>query len=302
MLHVIYRSYGGENLKDRPEYYNKLVSLLSFVRAAERAGVEPIFLNDGPIPEDRLRVMQDAGSIVELPSVGMRGSYTAALRHAIDGNWDRDDVVWFAEDDYLYRPEALQQLEQAVTAVPEADYFALYASTPAHPARGVEPPLREPRGWQDRGPWRVDGQDWVRVQSTTSTFGGRIGALAEDFGIFRFCMVPHKTMLRDHDTCLLVQGCEPYSYAELARTVVGLSGGTPKERLRGVVMAPFLLATNLRSHRRPTRRRLMVAADPNLASHMETPLLSPGTDWSAVAEDTLAWAATRSAGTAPPTA
>ncbi|MGY1716352.1 hypothetical protein ACI78R_17960 [Geodermatophilus sp. SYSU D01106] len=292
-VRALFRSYGGENLKDRPEYYSKLSCLLSFLRAAEAAGVEPVFLNDGPIPEDRLRVMQSAGEVVELPGVGMRQSYLAGLRLVTDGRWSGDDVAWMSEDDYLYSPEALVRLGQVADAVPEAEYFALYGSTPAHPATEGQVPDDGPRGWRDLAPWEVDGQAWVRIRSTASTFGARIGALTDDLGVFRLCMAPHRHMYRDHDTCLVYQGFEPYTYGELARAAAGLTPGSVRDRIRGMWLSPFLLATNLRAHRRADRRRILVAADPNLASHMEDALMAPGVDWRAVHEETGAWAADR---------
>jgi hypothetical protein len=289
-IRVVYRSHGGENTKDRPAYYGKLLGLQSFLRAVEGLDAEVVFLNDGPIPEDRLRLMERAGTTVELPGVGMRGSYRAALEYATSGRWPASDFVWFSEDDYLYLPDALRRLEQATDAITEAEYFALYASTPRHPARTDDEPLaHRPTGWRDLSPWVVDGQEWARIYSTTSTFGARIGALTEDLGIFRFCMIPHRRMLRDHDTCLLLQGFEPYSYADLLRDAVGRSPGTAYDRLHEVAMSPFRIATNLRAHRRPSRRRLFVAADPNLATHMEQGLVSLGVDWEAVAAETAAW-------------
>jgi hypothetical protein len=44
-----YRSYGGQNTKDRPAYYGKLLALSSLLRAVSnmRRRVEVIFLNDG---------------------------------------------------------------------------------------------------------------------------------------------------------------------------------------------------------------------------------------------------------------
>lgn len=292
-LRVIYRSYGGENKKDRPDFYDKSLCLASFLRAAEEAGVAPVFINDGPIPENRLRLMREAGEIVPLPGVGMRGSYLAALRRALDGRWNPEDVVWFSEDDYLYRRDALVRLDRAEASLPEAAYFALYATTPEHTVAAYEGLVAEPRGWRAPEPWQVDGQAWVRVQSTTSSFGARIGTLAEDEGIFRFCMVPHRNMLRDHDTGLLLQGFEPYRYRDVARDALGRTEGPLAARVRGAMLAPFRLATNLRAHRRPARRRLFVAADPNLATHMEDGQMAPGVDWRAVAEETQKWAAGR---------
>jgi hypothetical protein len=289
----VYRSYGGENMKDRPAYYSKLSCLLSFLRAADEAGVRPLFLNDGPVPADKLELMHSAGDVLELPGLGMRGSYWSALTVATDGRWGAGDVVVFSEDDYLYRPESLVRLSAAADAIPAADYFALYADTPAHRTYRDHPLPEGPRGWQDPPPWDVDGQPWVRVRSTTSSFAARVGPLRQDLGIFRFCMFPHRTMLRDHDTCLLYQGFEPHSYTGLARAAVGLAGGTPRERLRAAVLSPVLFATNLRAHRRAARRRLLVAADPNLATHMESALLAPATDWSSVADETRRWATGR---------
>jgi hypothetical protein len=81
-IHLVYRSYGGENRKRRPAYYSKWLTLNSFLRAAERLpDADLIFLNDGPIPERRLQAMHTAGRVVSLgdtPS-GMRASYLHAL-------------------------------------------------------------------------------------------------------------------------------------------------------------------------------------------------------------------------------
>jgi hypothetical protein len=293
-IRVVYRSHGGENSKNRPTYYSKLLGLVSFLRAVEDVDAELVFLNDGPIPADRFGLMQQYGTTVELPGVGMRGSYRAALDYATSGRWPASDLVWFSEDDYLYLPQAFRKLERAISTITEAEYFALYASTPRRPVKTDDEPFaHRPTGWRDLAAWEVDGQEWVRIYSTTSTFGARIGALTEDMGVFRFCMVPHRRMLRDHDTCLLLQGFEPYSYADLTREAVGLAGGTPAERLHEAALAPFRIATNLRAHRRPSRRRMFVSADPNLATHMEHELLALGGDWAAVAAETTEWGRAR---------
>jgi hypothetical protein len=105
-------------------------------------------------------------------------------------------------------------------------------------------------------------------------------------------MVPHKNMFRDHDTCVVLQGFEPHQYRTLGRSLVALQGRTPKEWVRDAGLLPFLVATNLRAHRRPPNRRLFVAAVPNLATHLEDDKLADGTDWAAVAADVERWAAT----------
>ncbi len=292
-LRLIYRSYGGENRKGRPEYFDKRACLLSFLRAADEVedDVELVFINNGPIAEDRVRLMRAAGTIVDLPNVGVHASYAGALGHAVDGRWPDSDIVWFSEDDFLYRPDAFAALSEAAAALPEASYFGLYGSSPDASFTQPGPDLHRPRAWTDLPAWRVGERKWVRFYSTTATFGARIGILREDMGIFRWCTIPHRNMFRDHDTSLVYQGFEPHSYRRLARNLLGRAPGTPKERLREAFLAPFLLATNLRSHRRANRRRLLVGADPNLATHVEVGYIASGTDWGEVAQAALEWGA-----------
>ncbi|KQS68802.1 hypothetical protein [Modestobacter sp. Leaf380] len=286
---VLFRSYGGDNRKGRPEWFSKATALASVVRAAEVAGAELVFVNNGPIPEDRLRVMESAGTVVTLPGVGVHESYLSALRLATSGRWADDQLVWISEDDYLYHPEALRRLERAAETITTADYFALYANNPVEPQPRPAPPVHRPRGWVDLPPWDVDGERWERIYSTTATFGARVGALREDLSLFRFATVPHKNMFRDHDTSMLYQGFETYPWSTVARAAVGRSEGTPRERLREVAMSPFYAATNLRSHRRRDRRRLLVAPRPDLATHGESGYAYPGQDWAGIAAEADAW-------------
>src|SRR6266511_6323917 len=130
-LQVIYRSHGRENTKGSPPYYRKLLALVSLLRAAEEARepVDLVFLNDGWIPPERLAIMRSAGEVVaEARLGGNEGSFRKALAIPRVRKWSDDDLVWFAEDDYLYDPRALAGLIGAAAAMPEADYLALYAS------------------------------------------------------------------------------------------------------------------------------------------------------------------------------
>ena len=286
-IKAIYRSYGGENMKGRPDFYSKQLCLLSFVRAAERADVQIVFMNNGPIPEDRLRVMEVSGELLPIGPTDMRGSWRTMLREAASS--PPEQVLWLGEDDYLYTPDALACFAVAVDQMPDVDYFLLYGSTERHSLYGAAQRKHEPPGWQPVTR-TIEGHDWVRVYASTGTFGVRAGALTEDLGIFWLTMAPHRTMFRDLDMFLTLQGYEPHRWAELGRAAIGLSGATAWERLRHAALSPFLAATNLRSHRRPQRRRLLMAADPNLATHMERDLLSPGSDWGQVARETEEWA------------
>ena len=70
--------------------------------------------------------------------------------------------MWFAEDDYLYLPAAFEQLLDAVTRLPEADYFSLYLGDYRESVRAA------------------GHTTWGPAVSTTSSFGVRGRPLRED--------------------------------------------------------------------------------------------------------------------------
>lgn len=290
ILRIVYRSYGGDNEKDRPGYYSKPLALRSLLRAADAASCEIVFLNDGPVSDEVLGLMRGRGEIVELPGLGLFGSLMAALRLPLDRGWADDDVVYFCEDDYLHTADSLVRLRDAVDRL-QADYFALYATLPAEREAGrvSDPSHVRPRGWQ-AGDAIVGDQEWVRVLGTTSTFGVRVAALRADVSIVRQARIPHRNMYRDWDVSLAYQGFEPYRWGGLFRDLVLLGGGPVRERVRSAVLAPFKMGMNLRSHRRPRNRHVLMAASPNLATHLETEFLATGRDWEQVARDTQEWA------------
>jgi hypothetical protein len=291
-LHVLYRSYGGENQKGRPSYYSKRLSLLSFLRSVEGApDIDVTFINNGPIPADRLELMQATGApILQIDKPAMRPSYRFALNHAMKSDWADEDVVYLCEDDYLHIPDALARLDQAIRALPEISYFLTYGSTQTHPVRSVEHlEHNKPRGWRPGVSAEVDGQTWRPTLGATSTYAARLGALRQDYGIILQGHLPYRHHYLDLEMGLVWQGYEPYRWGNIAREAVGLAEGGAREKIRAVGGAPFKVAFNLRAHRRPDRRRLLYVAEPNLATHVEAGWTSPGHDWAALAEETQRW-------------
>lgn len=289
-IRVVYRSYGGDNDKDRPPFYSKMLALRSLLRAADAVGCEIIFLNDGPVSDEIAGLMRGRGEIVMLPGVGLFPSLMAALRLPLDRGWADDDLVYFCEDDYLHTADALVRLQQAAATLP-AEYLALYATLPGERAvRGVgDPTHREPRDWKPVTT-QVGDQSWERVLGTTSTFGVRVHALRKDMSIVRQAKFPHKNMYRDWDVSLAYQGYRPYRWADLGRDLTMRISGSLTGRLRTVVLVPFKVAMNLRSWRRPANRHLLMAASPNLATHLESVNMASGRNWDDIAADTRAWA------------
>jgi hypothetical protein len=296
MLHIIYRSYGGENTKDRPAYYSKLLSLLSLVRAVEEhAGrSEIIWLNDGPMPKPRLSVMERSGEVIARVKLGNKGSLRAALSLPETRGWSQDDLVWLAEDDYLYSPAAMNGLHAATEAFPDASYFGLYASIGHRPPEGgIQPEYAPvPSGWQESEPVLVHGRPWRRALSTCATFGAKAGALVEDRKLFHAALWTGAGW--DQTMCLLYQGYQPFTWPLI--TGHARRAQSVWLRSRGVAIGTIRAALSIYQAARVhsgAPARLLVAPEPSLATHLELNHLALGTDWSQVAEDTRRWALER---------
>ncbi len=286
MLHIISRSYGGENKKGRPAYYSKRLSLISLIQAFQQltpGAAELIFMNDGPIPDDRLELMKASGETVMRSRLGMQGSMRAILELPIVRAWPADDLVWFAEDDYLYQPHAFVDLIAAAKALPHASYFGLYALIGSRQPNGV--PFggeRIPRAWSESEVTLVNGHPWRRALSTTSTFGVRVKSLVEDYPMMKLAMNSGGDW--DHTTCLMYQGFTPYPINALAGLMVDKKASGGIVRRAGVSAARMgLNVYNLMRVMKPSRHRILVAPEPALITHLETEHLAVGTDWEAVA-------------------
>jgi hypothetical protein len=292
-LHILMRSHGSDNRKMRPPFFDKTACLASLVRAAEAVSPAPslLFVNDGPIPAARSRLMAAAGEVLEGEFGSNRSSYRATLSLAVERTHDDADLVWFAEDDYLYDADAFLRLLDAAEKLPQADYFSLYVGEVADRqvpqvgrAAGSQPPAGRPAS---------PGQpvDWAPAVSTTSTFGVRHRQLREDLGLLR--LMPYTGGAFDHTTCLTVQGRYPFTGAELVEDLVpfGRSPATewPRRLVRGAVRAPV----GLRALRRPSRRRTLYGPTRDLATHLELGAFDDSEDWESVSRSSLAWASER---------
>jgi hypothetical protein len=291
MLHIISRSYGGENKKERPDYYSKRLSLLSLIKAFQQltpGTAELIFMNDGPIPQDRLELMKSSGEVVMRSNLGSLGSVTATLDLPMARGWHKDDLVWFAEDDYLYLPRAFTDLVAAAKAFPQASYLGLYALIGMRQPNGAlfDDPLRMPRGWSDSEVTFINGHPWRRALSTTSTYGVRVKALVEDYAIMKVAMRSGGAW--DHTISMMYQGFTPYPAKSLLRSLFAedSSKGFPQRAAICGARAALNLYGLMRALK-PSRQRILVAPEPALITHMETEHMAVGTDWRAVAARTL---------------
>ena len=305
-LRILHRSYAGDGEKPRPPYYSKLLALTSLLRAADALPVRPelVFLNDGPMPVERLRVMEAHGEVRAVRRGGSDArSYREMLSDEAARPGDGEELVWLAEDDYLYVGDAFVRLLAAAERLPQADYLMLYGSVALGVARSAGwNHVRLPQGGSDgRGAEvvDVDGAKWFRLASTTSTFGLRRRALREDVRLLRFGALTGGAW--DDASCLLVQGFRPFGPGEVRRDLLPFGqpvAAWPRAVARGVVRSAALSVSALSvSRREPGRRRVFLGSDPELALHMEAMEVAPHPasvrtskiDWSVVAAETAEW-------------
>src|SRR5262249_31988772 len=140
--------------------------------------------------------MRAVGEVLPAARSGIMGSYLSAVDFALERLGD-GDLVYLAEDDYLYADNALSALLAAANALPQASYFGFYAS------------IFMPRS---QGFW-VDAVPWHTAEGTTLSFAARIGALRGDRRLHGLtCRVGGVV---DTELCLAYQGRKPYAWKPL---------------------------------------------------------------------------------------
>ncbi len=277
-LTAFYRVTPAGNRKPRPPWFSKRIALRSFLRSLELAGsgATVTYVADGGVPAELADLVRASGPVVDV--VG--GDAPRSFRRLLDVTRDVDDdaLVWFAEDDYLYRPSALTDLRAAADALPHAGYFGLYTpdNTAWHLDHASQPGRRLPEERSD-----VGGQAWRRTWDSTSTFGLRATDLHRDRALLTLCSATGGPW---DGTCVTtVQGVPSYPwrhlYADLYLRLSRASAGRVVSRpvLRGL---SNLAAT--------TRRATWMAPVTSLATHCEPDHLAPGTDWAGLAREPAA--------------
>ena len=303
-LRILYRHYGGDNTKPRPEYYSKLLALTSMLRAAEALDTAPelVYINDQVRPGPVLSLMEATGEVVPVKGGSDSRSYRAMLDHEAARTAPSDQFLWFSEDDYLYRPDALRRLTEGVTTLAGADYLTMYGSrsldVAASDRRAVDRGLTGATA--NPSAVRIGDVDWFRSFGSTSTFGTRLGTLREDRRLLTLCSVSGGAW--DRTTSQTLGGFLPFSGAQLRADLFPGRSVPLAEWPRSLGRGAVRLAVTARSLRRPSRRRTLFASDPELISHMEiydsttraTPTArTAATDWAAIAEETTTWALDR---------
>ena len=166
------------------------------------------------------------------------------------------ELIYFAEDDYLYLPRSLERTVNFMRRHPEADFVTPYDHADFH-SKFIH---------QFRGPEILeDGCRWRTVVSTCLTFMARRKAVAESAAVF-------KTYNKNSDLAIWMaltkkRVCNPWSW------------------VRSFGDGLYFPASHALAWRHAWRqilfgkRRTLWSPAPSLATHMENSGLAPGVNW-----------------------
>ncbi len=183
-IHFIYRSAPNDGKADkRPSYFNKKLCLNSFLnsltKVEESLKGEVIFINDGELNNELISLMDSvATEKIILNSVGNSESLRFCYKLIDEKDWDSDDVIYFAEDDYLYQDHAFEYLASAIKELPDVDYFTLYD----HPDRYTR---SDDANWGLSKIFVTINCHWRTVESTCQTYCVRVSVLKKDLWIHK---------------------------------------------------------------------------------------------------------------------
>ena len=201
-MEVFYRIYPGEEKgnAERPFFPNdKLaltyVCLMSFVQSCAFATKSPrlTFILDGCQESWREMVKYVASlwdfrdvRILTLDGVGNQPSFRFQLDLAPES---AEDIIYFAEDDYLYGQMAAQEMYRFAE---QSDQFWTPYDHPDRYTRDDDRDGRDTRiqvvgDWQRLADktWRHQGCHWRRVESACMTFGGQKRLFLENSELIR---------------------------------------------------------------------------------------------------------------------
>lgn len=251
---VFYRTCPLENTRvTRPSWYSKTLCLLSLLSSYSNAEINIdgkfIVLYDGGMkdnPEwaDSLkRLVEPRGQIVEKPRKGNSASCFESICRGSE--LPKEEIVIFAEDDYLWLAPAIMNMVNALIDLP-ASYITSYD----HPVRYL-PDF--PDG-ADYPHWHHDlylsgERHWRSQESTCMTFATRAGTLKDDLPVFNKFKDNGKGSPNDRELFRYLQKLGPYR-----KITTG------------------------------SKRRLLMGPLPSLSTHLHLPWLAPLIDWEKIAQ------------------
>jgi hypothetical protein len=145
------------------------MSFLAALGKVQGSGIT--FIVDGDLPNDFSQLLPRSAEVHTLGHIGNAASFRYALELSLESAAAR--YLYFAEDDYLYVPDAIAKLIECLEGS-DVDYVTLYD----HPARYGNrcDDLLVPRS----AVFHTASHHWRRVESTCMSFGVASATIRND--------------------------------------------------------------------------------------------------------------------------
>lgn len=261
-MRFYYRYTEGSAARNRPSGFMKAAAFESFLSAASQ------------LPDFHLTVVSDCKTegapgldlpddarIVELGGAGGGHSFEWCLREAV--RMPQSDLVYFAEDDYYYLPNAFTTLADTTEELgPDVHsfYFSLYEHPDAY-VTSIHPQQTRLRF--------LAGRHWRELPSTCMTFGASPLRLSIDLDLLLGSISTAQTASWVLFSALQGRGRQPAFWWQARRQMAEFSVRHKVDPVRlGRLLVPrFRTGTPL------------LAPVPSLATHAAMGALPLGTSW-----------------------
>jgi hypothetical protein len=181
-MKILYRISDGGNNKHKPQYvYDKKLMFLHFIKIFKN---HEIYVFADNVNEDTYNFLinnYDSSKIFRI-SLGNSSSFMHTVDFSIK-NFDINDKIYFAEDDYIYTPNAAQIIEEGLD-------ISNYATGYDHPDKYINNNEGGPNPFIEKGGelTRVlisNNTHWKLTNSTTMTVATTVKVIKEDYNVFK---------------------------------------------------------------------------------------------------------------------
>lgn len=175
MLKIIYRICDLRNGGTKIPQVNKRQCFLNFI---EVFGPDNVVVVADNTSQETVDFLGRHVHRIERTNLGNSGSFLYAMERAFQ--YQDDQLVYLVEDDYLHLSGSMQCLLEGLQ---HADYVSLYDHADKYMTRSPNPLVTG--GGENTKVILTASTHWKFTNSTTMTFGTKVGTLRADQGIFR---------------------------------------------------------------------------------------------------------------------
>jgi hypothetical protein len=191
---------------------NSLNSLIKAIKEYKGEISLHIIYDGKPANKDLVKLARSAGTFEVINLENNSGSFRYAYQLAL--KFDKEDIVYFVEDDYFHLPAAIKELKFAFDNICP-DYLTLYD----HPVRyaedykfGLDLPTKTEIFFAGNHHWR-------HQESTCMTFASKVETLQEDKELF--WRYTNQEVPEDRELFRRLLGLTGYEKGSPCRSLIG---------------------------------------------------------------------------------